>query len=221
MPGKSHGQRNLADYSPWCGRVGQEEGGRWSFPSSAPPTAGFVISPPGPYQRRGYWRVSGVPRPVSLCCDMPAPPPNPPLHTPFTAEKRMLAWRLRTLEFGWFVSNSRCLYCVAAQPMAKAVSHSHDVPTTSPLPPVSVSTHTHTHTHTRTFPWSSSVLSPKEWHMIGPSQGLANHGPRPNLTAPFFLYVPQTQTVFLCVCVCVFFNTFKMFEKNQKKSNIL
>ena len=85
--------------------------------------------------------------------------------------------------------------------MAKAVSHSHDVPTTSPLPPVSVSTHTHTHTHT--FPWSSSVLSPKEWHMIGPSQGLANHGPRPNLTAPFFFVCPTNSNGFVVVVVVV------------------
>ena len=60
------------------------------------------------------------------------------------------------------------------------------------------------------------MLSPKEWHMIGPRQGLANHGPRPNLTAPLFFVCPTNSNGFF-----FFFNTFKMVEKNKKKSNIL
>ena len=195
LPGKSHGQRNLADYSPWCGRVGQEEGGRQSFPSSAPPTAGFVISPPGPYQRRGYWRVSGIHRPVSLRCDMRAPPPNPPPHTPFTAEKRVLAWRLRTLEFGWFVFNSRCLSCVAAQPMAKAVSYSHDVPTTSPLPPVSVSTHTHTHTHTH-FSLEFQCAQPQGMAYDRSKPRVGKPWPEAKSDCPFFFVCPTNSDGF-------------------------
>ena len=139
-------------------------------------------------------------------------PLTPPPHTPFTAEKRVLAWRLRTLEFGWFVFNSRCLSCVAAQPMAKAVSHSHDVPTTSPLPPVSVSTHRHTHTLSLEGQCAQPQGMAYDWSKARVGK------PWPEAKSdcpPFFCMSHKLKRFFF------FFNNLKMVEKNKKKSNIL
>ena len=87
--------------------------------------------------------------------------------------------------------------------MVKADSYSHDVPTTSPLPPVSVSKHTHTHAH---FSLEFQCAQACDWF-------------KPRVGKPW----PEAKSDCPCFCMShklkLFFllNTFKMVEKIKRK----